>query len=114
MAPQADMQPVKGGHPVSWQGRSGRLYALCSENLEHFAMDENGLFVLAKGRNVLWVGAADELVADPMSRARFRLAMTCADKVFRLAATDLPGERLTMIYDLEGAAPASDFGAQAA
>ena len=112
MAPARNGQSTRDQQPAAaWQGRSGRLYGLESENLADFAMDETGLFLLAKGRNVLWVGATEDLVADPLSRARFRLAMSCADRVFRLAAQ--PGERLTTIYDLEGAAPAPDFGAGA-
>ena len=67
------------GRLSNWQGRSGRAYTLISENFDHFAMDEADLHLLAKGSHVLWVGSTDELVSDPMSRTRFRLALDEAD-----------------------------------
>ena len=96
----------------SWQGRSGRAYGLVSENLEHFAMGDADLYVIAKGGHVLWVGSTSELVGDPMSRSRFRLALDCADRVFRLLSPGAAAERLSTIWDLEGAEPMT--GAQAA
>jgi hypothetical protein len=99
------------GRHCSWQGRSGQTYGLLSENLEHFGMSDAHLFVLAKGNNVMWVGSTDELVADPMSRTRFRLALDCADRVFRVLSSGT-AERLSTIWDLEGAEPLQ--GAQAA
>lgn len=100
------------GRVTTWQGRSGQAYALLSENLEHFAMGDADLFVLAKGNHVLWVGATGELITDPMSRTRFRLALDCADRVFRVSSPGILAERLTTIWDLEGAEPLQ--GAQAA
>ncbi|SEQ28783.1 hypothetical protein SAMN05428969_2565 [Devosia sp. YR412] len=99
------------GRHSNWQGRSGQTYGLLSENLERFAMNEAQLFVLAKGSHVMWVGSTDELVADPMSRTRFRLALDCADRVFRVLSAG-NAERLATIWDLEGAEPLQ--GAQAA
>lgn len=93
------------GRLSRWQGRSGRSYDLAGQSLDQFAMDDADLFLLAKGSHVLWVGATSELVADPLSRSRFRLALDCADRVFRLMTATEPGERLSTIWDLEGAAP---------
>tara|TARA_R110002020_G_scaffold6143_15_gene25733 strand:+ start:2107 stop:2448 length:342 start_codon:yes stop_codon:yes gene_type:complete len=93
------------GRHTPWQGRSGRAYQLTSEPLEHFALDDTDLHLLAKGSHVLWVGATADLVSDPLSRTRFRLALTCADRVFRVLAQDAPTERLATIFDLEGAEP---------
>ncbi|UJW84032.1 hypothetical protein [Devosia sp. SL43] len=88
-----------------WQGRSGRAYDLVSENLEHFAMGDAELYVIAKGNHVLWVGSTGELVTDPVSRSRFRLALDCADRVLRLVTPGLAAERMSTIWDLEGAEP---------
>ncbi|UXN71648.1 hypothetical protein N8A98_10885 [Devosia neptuniae] len=96
---------------TNWQGRSGRSYDLVSENLEHFAMGEAELYIIAKGSHVLWVGSTADLVSDPMSRSRFRLALDCADRVFRLVSPAADSERLSTIWDLEGAEP---MAAQAA
>jgi hypothetical protein len=90
---------------TSWQGRSGNVYGMVSENLEHFAMADSELYLIAKGSHVLWVGSTDELVGDPMSRSRFRLALDCADRVFHLVSPGAPAERLSTIWDLEGAVP---------
>lgn len=91
--------------PASWQGRSGSVYGVVSENLQHFAMGDAELYLIAKGTHVLWVGSTAELVNDPMSRSRFRLALDCADRVFRLLSPGAAAERLSTIWDLEGAAP---------
>jgi len=94
-----------------WAGQSGRAYALSSERLDSFAMSETHLYVIAKGQLVLWVGSTQELVADPMSRSRFRLALDCATNVFKLTA---PDNRLAAIWDLEQAVPLPEPVAQAA
>ncbi len=96
---------LPAARPNCWLGRSGRSYGLVGENLESFAMDGADLYLLAKGSHVLWVGSAGDLVADPMSRRRFRLALDLGDRVFRLAATPAETERMATIWDLEGAEP---------
>ena len=63
------------GRQSHWQGRSGRAYDLISENLDHFAKGDAELYLIAKGSHVLWVGSTSELVGDPLSRSRFRLAL---------------------------------------
>jgi hypothetical protein len=40
-----------------------------------------------------------------MSRTRFRLALDCADRAFRVRSSGAPDERLSTVWDLEGAAP---------
>lgn len=97
---------------ASWVGRSGRSYDLQSENLDHFAMTERDLYLIAKGGNTLWVGSTNDLVVDPLSRTRFRLALDCGDRVFRVISQGMDAERLSTIWDLEGAEPMA--GAQAA
>ncbi|WDR04617.1 hypothetical protein PSQ90_09770 [Devosia rhodophyticola] len=90
---------------VNWFGRSGRAYGLVSESLEQFRLAERELYLIAKGSLVLWVGSVAELVVDPMSRTRFKLALDCADRAFRLATPRDDVERMTTIWDLEGAEP---------
>lgn len=113
MVPGISFHRALGRQPglSPWQGQSGRAYALRPENLESFAMSETGLYLIAKGSNVLWVGSTQDLVADPMSRTRFRLALDCATHVFSL---DAPEDRLAVIWDLEQALPAPSPVAQAA
>ena len=91
------------GRLSNWLGRSGRPYDLVSESLDRFAMADTELYLIAKGNHVLWVGSTGELVGDHMSRSRFRLALDCADRVFRLLTPGAASERLTTIWDLEGA-----------
>ena len=88
-----------------WLGRSGRSYELVGENLDTFSMDDSALYLIAKGNHVLWVGSTGELVNDPLSRARFRLAMDCADRIFRLQQAGAEAERLSVISDLETGEP---------
>jgi hypothetical protein len=98
-------------HPVNWRGRSGRYYALAPERLEDFSFAGDELYLIALGPMVLWVGAAADLVSDPVSRARFRLAMDCADRVFQVETSADEVERLTVIWDLEAAEPSLGLSA---
>lgn len=109
MMPMVDrriLQPAPA-HPANWRGRSGRLYALRAERIESFVLRGEQLYLMARGSLVLWAGSADDLVNDSQSRARFRLALDCADRVFRVEAGDDHVERMTVIWDLEGAEPAA-------
>ena len=92
-------------HPVNWRGRSGRFYALEPLRLEDFSFRADELYLIALGPHVLWAGGASDLVEDAMSRARFRLAMDCADRVFHVETSADAIERLTVVWDLEGAEP---------
>jgi len=92
-------------YPVNWRGRSGRFYALEPLRLEDFHFHGEELYLIALGPHVLWAGGAADLVEDPMSRARFRLAMDCADRVFHVETSPDAIERLTVVWDLEGAEP---------
>lgn len=87
---------VRAGRRSHWHGRSGRDYELVGEPIDSFALS----------------GSADDLVTDPASRSRFRLAIESADRAFRLAAEANDADRFATIFDLEGAAPAG--AAQAA
>ena len=73
--------------------------------LEDFSFSGDELYLIALGTHVLWAGGGADLIEDPVSRARFRLAMDCADRVFRVEATPGAIERLTVLWDLEGAEP---------
>jgi len=90
---------------VNWRGRSGRAYQLVGESLERFALEEHELYLIAKGHLVLWVGSSGDLVADATSRSRFRLALDCADRVFRVETPADELARITTVWDLEGAEP---------
>lgn len=90
----------------AWRGRSGRVYALTPEAVAEFFLSPEKLYLLARGSLALWVGGADDLVADSVSRARFRLALDCADRAYRLEGVggdDIA--RMTTIWDLEGGEP---------
>lgn len=106
MVPSVDKRPAPAFvRQVSWRGRSGRLYALSPERLEAFALRDNDLFLVARGQLPLWAGCADDVIHDADSRARFRLALGCADRVFHVDAGGDDVERLTAVWDLEGAEP---------
>ena len=98
-------QPQHFGRQVNWRGRSGRLYALSPERLDDFALRNDDLFLVTSGRLVLWAGSASDIINDAESRARFRLALDCADRAFHVDAGDDEIERMTVVWDLEGAEP---------
>ena len=111
MGPSVEKRQLVLGRQVNWRGRSGRLYALSPEHLEDFALRNNDLFLIARGSLVLWAGAADDVIHDPQSRARFRLALDCADRVFHVDAGADQVERMTTVWDLEGAEPVAGLTA---
>lgn len=90
---------------VNWRGRSGRFYPLVPLRLDSFALSEGELYLLALGNHVLWAGSAHDVVHDSTSRARFRLALDCADRAFLVGSSPDEVQRLTTIWDLEGAEP---------
>lgn len=90
---------------VLWRGRSGRSYALRPLPLASFMLAPDRLYLVAIGSHVLWCGSGDDLVADPDSRARFRLAMDCADRAFEVDGAETPEIRMTVLWDLENAEP---------
>lgn len=98
-------QPQHFARQVNWRGRSGRLYALSPERLDEFALFNDDLFLVTRGHLVLWAGSAVDVIQDAESRARFRLALDCADRVFHVDAGDDEIERMTVVWDLEGAEP---------
>ena len=97
--------------PQSWRGRSGRLYALLPLRLADFVLFPDRLYVVALGAHVLWVGGAEDLVQDASSRARFRLALDCADRAYAVETVADEVERLTVVWDLEGGKPAAGLSA---
>lgn len=99
--------------PVNWRGRSGRYYALTPERLEDFTLETDELYLIARGSLVLWAGSSADIIAEAESRARFRLALTCADRVFHVEAGADQVERMTTIWDLEGGSPVNGIVAAA-
>jgi hypothetical protein len=96
---------------VNWRGRSGRFYALAPARMETFALAADGLYLLARGTLPVWVGSADDVIHDPASRARFRLALEMADRAFLVEAEGDEVSRMTTVWDLEGAEPVSGLSA---
>lgn len=113
MGPSLEMRRLQPAlaRQVTWRGRSGRLYALSPERLDDFALRANELFLVARGSLVLWAGSAGDVIHDSQSRARFRLALDCADRVFHVDAGDDEVERMTVVWDLEGAEPVAGLNA---
>ena len=105
MGPAIDRRMLQQSRPVNWRGRSGRFYALSQERLEDFAFKSNELYLIALGNHVLWAGSSRDVIDDSSSRARFRLALDCPDRVFHVEAGDNEVERMTIVWDLEGAEP---------
>lgn len=99
--------------PVSWRGRSGRFYDLDPLRLEDFALRSNELYLVARGSRVLWAGSCEDVILDAQSRARFRLALGSADRAFHVDAGGDHFERMTTIWDLEGAEPVSEHSVAA-
>lgn len=96
---------------VNWRGRSGRLYPLAPERLDTLALLGSGVHMLARGSMPLWVGSSLDVINDPPSRSRFRLALEAADRAFLVDMEADELGRMTMVWDLEGAEPVSALSA---
>ena len=107
MVPVLDQRPSQPAYtrPVNWRGRSGRFYALSAERLDDFILRNDDVYLIARGSLVLWAGSSRDVIDDAQSRSRFRLALTCADRVFHVVSTEDDVERATLVWDLEGATP---------
>lgn len=92
---------------VNWRGRSGRSYALTTERLDSFDLMTPGLHMLARGTVPMWVGSGSDVINDPQSRSRFRLALEASDRAFLVAGEADELSRMTTVWDLEGAEPLS-------
>lgn len=90
---------------TNWRGRSGRFYALLPLPVDAFALEGDGLYLLARGADVLWVGTAAEVIAEAARRAAFRTALRVANAAFHVALPQGEIERMTIAWDLEGAEP---------
>lgn len=108
------MMETTGANAIVWQGRSGRLYAGMRQNLDQFVLTDGDFHLLLAGAIVLWVGSSADLVTDPASRLRFRLALEKASGVIRLPDPGDDSARLSILVDLEGGHLAPGPAVQAA
>jgi hypothetical protein len=104
----AGQAPVR---QVNWRGRSGRFYALTPERLDSFDLMTAGLHMLARGTVPMWVGSAHDVINDPQSRSRFRLALEASDRAFLVDGAGDELSRMTTVWDLEGAEPVTGLSA---
>jgi hypothetical protein len=90
-----------------WAGHSGRHYLLAAVPLAQLSLADGSIYLLARrtsaNEHALWVGAADNLIDDPASRALFRIALGKADHAYRLPAPADDLERSTALWELDGA-----------
>lgn len=89
------------GRTINWRGQSGRNYPLVEQELESFGLQDNGLYLIAKGLDALWIGTATDIIEDQASRARFRDALKRASSVLRLTPPEDDIERMKMVCDIE-------------
>ncbi len=67
---------------ICWQGASGRIYEFTKQNLEDFTLLGKDIYVLIANDRPVWVGNANDLINDEISRASFKKATGSADCVF--------------------------------
>ncbi len=90
---------------VAWTGQSGRLYSLTPVLNALGALAEGFIYVLEASGVIGWAGTADDLIADPQSRARFRQAQGAGARLLSLPAPHEPAAIMTLAWDLEGGFP---------
>ncbi len=87
---------------VNWQGYSGRNYPLSKEHLEDFVLLEQNIYIIVAKELACWVGTADDLVNNEVSRSRFREAIKIADCVFCFKDNSDEMSKLSIVWDIEG------------
>ena len=89
-----------------WIGQSGRQYRLLPESLPGFQLGDTHVHVLVSGAKALWAGSADDVVADPQSRARFRQAMAERGRGLSARADAGRESRPIIAWDIVNGGPA--------
>ncbi len=87
---------------VNWQGYSGRNYPLSKERLEDFVLLEQNIYIIVAKELTCWVGTANDLVNNELSRSRFREAIKIADCVFCFKDNSDEMSRMNIAWDIEG------------
>lgn len=98
---------VSGEQSLLWKGRSGKRYHLANVDMRA-RMQPGHLYALAGDGVILWAGTAQDLLADPVSRARFRREQTASTAMLSMPADGDLLDIMTIAWDLEGSHRVSD------
>lgn len=86
---------------TNWQGGSGRAYVTVGTTVEEFVLDDAGIYILvAKGR-AAWVGTAQNLIEDHVSRTKFQASVNTASTALRVNKPSDEIAQMSLICDLE-------------
>lgn len=90
------------GGALLWTGRSGRRYLMARVTSDRARMAAAQFYALVEHGVIRWAGTAEDLIADPMSRQRFRKVSAAGAQMLSMAAPDEPIAIMTLTWDLEG------------
>lgn len=86
---------------INWQGGSGRAYATVGEAVDQFVLDDAGIYILVVAGRAAWVGTAQNLIEDHVSRTKFRTSILNASIALRVSNPADETERMCLTFDLE-------------
>ncbi len=94
------LEPEMENDLLLWIGQSGRRYRLVPVSFSGFQLRDGEVHVLVAGSDALWAGSAGDVVADPLSRSRFRVAINRDVAVYRLEPTPEEDMRVMIAWDI--------------
>lgn len=94
-----------GSADARWQGGSGAIHIATSLEVDRFVLRDGFIYVLVAAGLPIWVGTANDLIADSGSRAGFRLALNRATSAFELVLPADEHQAMCLIADLETGHP---------
>lgn len=98
----ASINAKDAGGALLWTGRSGRRYLMSRVVEERARMAAAQFYALVEHGVIRWAGTAEDLIADPMSRQRFRTVSAAGAQMLSMAAPGEPLAIMTLAWDLEG------------
>lgn len=84
-----------------WRGRSGQRYSLL-EVQDRSSIRSSHIYALAESGIVRWVGTAESLLADPVSREKFRQQDGARTLMLAMPFAGDELAAMTLVWDLEG------------
>ena len=86
---------------ASWRGASGRNYELLKQRLEDFSLLGDDIYILVANNKACWVGSANDLVTNGVSRSHFRAALKIAKQVYSFKDNSDGLAKMNIVWDIE-------------
>ncbi len=87
-------------HLENWQGGTGKCYQIKEIGLKDFVLSDTSIYLLVLNSRAVWIGGANDLIEDSVSRAQFRQAIKLATAAYKIPCPRHDYQRVGLIADL--------------